>query len=137
MPLHRSRLGFSLSESESVRPVREVSRWNGQGRWSVANKFNSAEAYGCFLLPRINLWALKGPIDVETAFQRKMNYKAGSLPGKYDYKQRMVPTLFMFHFVSHIKRFLNWLPYNSFVPVRLFIGHQRFTIVLKIKCLFR
>lgn len=47
------------------------------------------------LAPRINLWALKGPIGAETALQRKMNYKAGSLLSKYDYKQSMVQTLFI------------------------------------------
>lgn len=56
---------------------------------------------GCFLLPRINLWALKGPIGAETAFQRKMNYKAGSLQGQIWLQAVNGSNIVYFHFVWH------------------------------------
>lgn len=82
----------------------------GYYRWSVTNVFNSVEAYGMPPLARINLWALKGTNQRgKSLFQRKMNYKACSLPGKYDYDQSMVQTLFI--------STLSTCPFHSFAPL--------------------
>lgn len=70
---------------------------------------------GCFLLPRINLWELKGPIGAETAFKHKMNYISASLPSKYDYKQPMVQTLFISTLCG--KEDQNTATGNSFIAV--------------------